>query len=156
MLKKIFLFLFSLIVGVVLFFIVLNAVGWQEVKEALRIFTGWHGLLIILLSFLVVVIGTWRWKAILEDLGVQMPMKRLFGPYLAGFSLMFLVPVLIWGGETFRSYALKQEHLISWPKGMASVIIDRILEWTVNLLVIFAGGTFFILKMGLPSKELCL
>jgi uncharacterized protein (TIRG00374 family) len=152
--KKILLFFLSLAVGIVLFFVVVKTVGWEEVKEALKIFTGWHGLLIILLSFLVVAVGTWRWKAILEDLDVRMPMRRLFGPYLAGFSLMFLIPVLIWGGETLRSYALKREHSISWPKGMASVIIDRILEWSVNLVVILSGGLFFIFKMGLPSKEL--
>lgn len=152
--KRIALFFLSLVIGLALFFVVLNMVGWEEVKKAFEIFTGWHGLLIILLSFLIVAAGAWRWKAILEDLGAQISMKRLFGPYLAGFSLMFLAPVLIWGGETLRSYALKKEYSIPWSKGMASVIVDRILEWTVNLVVIFTGGIFFIFKMGLPSRGL--
>ncbi len=156
MFKKTALFLLSLVAGIVLFSFVLKTVGWGEVKDALLIFKTWQGLLIILLSFLILILGTWRWKAILDNLGARIPLKRLLGPYLAGFSLMFLVPVMIWGGETLRSYAIKREHSISWSKGMASVVIDRILEWAINLAVIFFGGVFFVLKIGLPSRELCL
>ena len=37
---------------------------------------------------------------------------------------------------------------------MASVIIDRVLEWTVNLAVIFSGGIFFLFIIGFPPMKL--
>ncbi|GAI55188.1 unnamed protein product, partial [marine sediment metagenome] len=41
-----------------------------------------------------------------------------------------------------------------WPKGLASVIVDRVLEWTINLVVIFFGLLFFFYKIGFSSKNL--
>jgi uncharacterized protein (TIRG00374 family) len=67
---------------------------------------------------------------------------------------MFLAPVLVWGGEALRAYILKKRDNIPWSKGMASVIIDRILEWTANLVVIFFGGIVFIFLNGFPLNNL--
>jgi len=73
---------------------------------------------------------------------------------LAGFGIMFLAPVLLGLGEIFRSYEIRRKTHISWPKATASVIIDRILEWTVNLIIIFIGVLIFLYKIGLPPKNL--
>ena len=131
-------------------------VGWQEIKDALLVFTGWHGLVILLLTFLMAAIGTWKWKEILKGEGVEISLKNLFTPYLAGFALIYLAPIIVWGGEIFRGYVLKERNSIPWSKGMSSVIIDRILEWTANLAVIFFGTMFFLLTIGFPPTKLCL
>lgn len=152
--RKFFLFLFSLFIGISLFSWTIEIVGWQEIKKAFLVFTGWQGLAILALTFLGVVIGTWKWREILRAEGVTISSRELFGAYLAGFSIMFLTPILLWGGEMFRSYVLKEKHSVPWSKSMASVIIDRILEYTCNLAVIFLGALFFLLFIGIPSPEL--
>ncbi len=152
--KKVLLFLFSLLIGIALFVWILRIVGWQEIKNAFLVFTGWQGLVILVLTVLMMAVGTWKWKEILRGTGVNIPFKALFGPYLAGFAAMFLAPILVWGGELFRSYVLKDREKIDFDKGMASVIIDRILEWTANLAVIFFGGLFFLLAIELPPIKL--
>ena len=152
--KKVLLFLISLLIGVVLFVWVLRMVGWQEIKSAFLAFSGWKGLIILGLTGLMALVGTWKWKEILKGEGANVPFRSLLNPYLAGFSVMFLAPVLLWGGEIFRSYILKERNSVLWSKGMASVIIDRILEWTANLTVIFFGGLAFLFMIGLPSVKL--
>lgn len=152
--KKFLLFLFSLLIGIGLFLWIGGVVGWQEIKKAFLVFTGWKGAVILFLTLLMALIGTWKWKEILKGEGIKVSFKNLFSPYLAGFSVMFLAPVLIWGGEVFRAYTLKRKDSVSWTKGMASVTIDRILEWTTNLAVIFFGIIFFFYKIGLPPKNL--
>ena len=67
---------------------------------------------------------------------------------------MFLAPIMLLGGEMFRGYVLKEKNQVPWSKGIASVIIDRILDWTVNLIFIFLGILVFLLTIGLPSKKL--
>jgi len=67
---------------------------------------------------------------------------------------MFLAPILLLAGEVFRGYVLREKKEIPWSKGMASVLIDRILEWTVNLTIIFLGVLFFLLIIGLPPIKL--
>ncbi|GAI45708.1 unnamed protein product, partial [marine sediment metagenome] len=135
MVKKVFLLLISLLIGVVLFVWIGKIVGWQEIKNAFLAFTGWQGLAILGLTLLMMLVGTWKWKEILKGVGAKVPFKSLLNPYLAGFSIMFLAPILVWGGEIFRGYILKERNSVPWSKGMASVIIDRILEWTANLAV---------------------
>ena len=152
--KKFLLLLLSLLIGIVLFIWIAKMVGWQAIKNALLVFTGWHGLVILGLTFLMALIGTWKWKEILKGGGVNISFKKLINPYLAGFALMFLAPILIWGGEIFRGYILKERNQVPWSKGMASVIIDRILEWTANLAVIFFGGLFFLLMIDFPPLKL--
>lgn len=152
--KKILLFLISLSAGIGLFIWIGKTVGWREIKNAFLIFTGWHGIVIFLLTFLMMLIGSWKWREILKGQGVGISFWELFKPYLAGFTVMFLAPILLWAGEAFRGYLLKKKKEIPWPKVVASVFIDRILEWTTNLTIIFLGTLFFLYKIGLPPKNL--
>lgn len=154
--KKFLFFLISLTAGIVLFIWIVKFVGWQNIKSAFLIFTGWKGLIIFGLTLLMMLIGSRKWKEILKGEKINVPFKSLFKIYLAGFSVMFLAPVMLLGGEIFRGYVLKEKNKVPWSKGMASVIIDRILDWTVNLMVIFLGVLIFLLTIGLPPKNLAI
>ena len=148
------LFLVSLLVGIGIFIWIGRTVGWQEIKNAFLVFTGWQGLVIFGLTLLMILIGNWKWKEILRGENVKISFRNLLNPYLAGFSVMFLAPILLLAGEFFRGYVLKEKNAIPWSKGMASVFIDRILEWTTNLVVIFFGVLIFLLIIGLPPLKL--
>lgn len=152
--KKLLLFLISLLVGLGLFFWVLETVGWQEIKRAFLAFTGWKGLVIFALTFLIMLVSNWKWKEILKSENVKISFSELFRSYLAGFALMFLAPIIFWGGELFRGYVLKEKNSVPWHKGMGSVIIDRILEWTTNLIIILIGGIFFVFLINFPPLKL--
>lgn len=152
--KKILLLLLSFLIGIILFIWVWKTVGLGEIKNAFLMFTGWQGLVILGLTILTLGIGAWRWKEILRAGNIDIPFRKLFGPYLAGFSVMFLAPILVWGGELARSYILKNRNSVDFTKGMASVVIDRILEWTTNLAVVFFGSIFFFFAMGITPTKL--
>ncbi len=152
--KKLLLLILSLLIGIGLFVWVLKTVGGEAIENAFLVFVGWQGLVILGLTLLMAVVGTWKWQEILKGGEVSISFKKLFNPYLAGFALIYLAPIIIWAGEIFRGYILKERHSVPWSKGMASVIIDRILEWTANLTVIFFGGIFFFLTIGLSPIKL--
>ncbi|MFH1401895.1 MAG: hypothetical protein ABIG40_02945, partial [Parcubacteria group bacterium] len=63
--KKTCLFLASLIIGIGLFFWILKVVGWQEIKDSLRIFTGWKGFIIVFLTLVIALVNNWKWREIL-------------------------------------------------------------------------------------------
>ncbi|NCO80222.1 flippase-like domain-containing protein, partial [bacterium] len=106
------------------------------------------------LTLLMMLIGNWKWKEILKGENIKTSFRELFRPYLAGFAVMFLAPILLLAGEIFRGYILKAKNFVPWSKGMASVFIDRITEWTANLVVIFFGILFFLYTIGLPPRNL--
>lgn len=148
------LFLTSLFIGIGLFLWIGKTVGWQEIKNTLLVFSGWQGMVMLLLTLSIMIIGNLKWKEILRGEEIEVSFWQLFKPYLAGFSVMFLAPILLWIGEVFRSFILKETNQIPWTKATASVIIDRVLEWTTNLVIIFLGILFFLFKIGLPPMNL--
>lgn len=154
--KKFFLFFISLFIGIILFIWVVKFVGWQKIKTAFLIFTLWQGIIILLLTFAKILTATWKWKGILKAEGVNVPFFALLESYLAGFSLMYFFPTAFLGGEIFQSYILKKKKSIPWSKGMASSISDQILDWTTNLVIIFFGMIFFLLKIPFLPKKIAI
>jgi uncharacterized protein (TIRG00374 family) len=152
--KKLLLFLISFFIGLALFFWVSTAVGWTEIKNSFLVFTGWQGLVILFLSFVSAIIGAWKWQEVLKETGGRLNFKEVWRIYLASFAIRFLAPIVIMGAEIFQGYILKKKNNISWSGGVAAVIIDRILECTTNLVVIFFGGVFLLAKIGWPSPKL--
>ncbi len=152
--KKFWLLLASLAIGIGLFFWILKIVGWQEIRDSLRIFTGWKGFIIVFLTLVMALVGTWKWREILRGENIKISFGKLFNPYLAGYALMLLAPIIIWGGEILRGYLLKKKDSIPWSKGMASIIIDRIFEWTANLAIIILGICFFLSKINVIPQNL--
>lgn len=154
--KKISLFLISFLIGLVLFAWVIKFVGWEEIKKSLLIFTGWKGILILVISLFLRLVSTWKWKEILKSEKVNVSLFNLFEYYLAGLSAMYLFPSLFLGGEFVQSYILKKKNSVSLTKGMAASVIDQILDWTSNLVVIFLGIIFFLLKITFFPKKIAL
>jgi len=145
---------FSLVVGVFIFILFGKIIGWEEIKDSFSVFNIYQAFIILGLSFLIIFIGNWRWKEILKDSGENINFWSLFKMYLGGYAVMYLLPVLVWGGEGFRIYRLNREQKVSFKKSFSSVFIERILEWTANIVVIFLGLLFFIYNVYLPPKEL--
>ena len=154
MTKKILLFFISLFIGVGLLVWIIRFLGWQEIKSAFLIFTGWQGLIILLLTALMLFLGMWKWKVILKGQGYSFSHRQLLSPYLSCFSLIYLFPIALFGGEIFRGYILKERYSVPWSKGITSVMIDKILEMTAFLITIIIGLIFFLIKVGLPPRNL--
>ena len=149
--RKLLFFLISILIGFGLLFWIIKIVGWEEIKLAFLTFSGWHGLIILILTISTLAIGNWRWKEILKHQGNNISFFSLFRVYLAAFSIMFFTPIVMLGGETFRSYILRKKYSISWNKGIASVFADRIIEITIYLIIILIGVIFLFSSRGLPS-----
>ncbi|MDD5569414.1 MAG: lysylphosphatidylglycerol synthase transmembrane domain-containing protein, partial [Candidatus Pacebacteria bacterium] len=145
----------SLLVGVGIFIWLGKMIGWQQFFDAFHGFMWWQALVIITLTFLIAIVGNWRWQEILKDSGSEISFSKLFRIYLGGYAIMYLVPIILLAGEIFRAYALTREEKVRLPRSAASVIIERILEWTINLLVIFLGLFLFAFKLNiLPNNIL--
>lgn len=152
--KKIIFFLISLFIGTGIFSWVVKAIGWQEIKKAFLIFACWQGLVIIGLTILAVLIGTWKWGELLKIGGVKIPFLFLLKYYLGGFSIMFFLPQIIFGGEVFKGILLREKSSVPGIKGIASVFTDRILEATVFLVVIFFGAIFIFFKTNFQLQKI--
>src|SRR3989344_966352 len=149
--KRVILFVGSLLVGLFLFGFLISGVGWQKVWEPLEAFSLFNALVIVLLTGAFLLVGVLRWQLVLRGQGCSIPFSSVWRPYLAGFSLSFFVPIIPFASEFFRASALGDLHKIEFDKGMASVLIDRILEVTSNLFVVIMGCVLFLFaERGIP------
>lgn len=131
--KKTLLFILSLLVGIALFVGVLYYIGLEDLRAAFMSFS-WEIIAIIIgLSFLQIFIVIYRWRLILGAQGDKVPFKKLLAPKFVGFTVSFLTPGLYIGGEPIRAYLLKKQSKIRLSHGFASIIVDKILDFTYPL-----------------------
>jgi len=143
--KRLLLFFGALLAGGALFGFLISGVGWDEAWDSLRAFSLLHALVVFLLTLGSLFVGALRWYFILKKQRCNIPFPDVWKAYLAGFSLWFFVPMFPFVNELFRASSLKEQYEVDLPKGMASVIIDRIFEITSNLFVVLVGGLIFLL-----------
>ena len=149
--RKFLKFLASLFIGIFIFWLVMKMVGWGKIGEALVLFSGFEGLIIILLTFTTAIIGVLQWKLILQSQGSNIPTKELGKLWLVGFTMSYLTPCTLLGGEALQVYLLKKRFNLNWEKSAASVIIDRILSGTFFLMFLIAGILAFYFYGYFPS-----
>jgi len=149
--KKALFALISFGLGIVLFFWLLNEIGWQKIKSVFLSFSGLEGGIILSLAILGAVLGTLRWREILKSKGYDFSLRELFGNYLASFAITYLAPMILLGGEIFRGYSLnsKEKNSASLEKGMAASFIDAIFEYVFEWGAAFLGLVAFFLTAGL-------
>ena len=147
--KRLLAFVVFLVVGIVLFFVVVQNVGWGEMQSAIGTFWGIKGALLLVLTFLMLFLGAVRWREILRSQGYQIPFSSLQKQYFGGFALSFFVPMVFFGSELFRSYALREFHGIPLARGIVSVAIERFLDVTIYLVFLVVGVTFLLISKSL-------
>ncbi len=152
--KKLLLLLLSLLAGLGLLFWITKSIGWEDIGLAFLAFSGWDGLIILGLTFLMLAVGNWRWRSIVRKQGEDISFFAAFRLYLASFPIMIFAPIFLFAGETLRAYFLKEKHSVVFEKGMASVIVDRMVELTVYMSIIVPGVFLLFLSRGLPSDRL--
>lgn len=152
--KKALFFLISLLIGVGLLIWTISFIGWEKITLAFRFFSFKAALVILFLTILANLIRSWRWKTILNNQGYKIPAWRVLEYYLSGNAIGFFMPMVIFGGEIFRGYDLKEKYGMPWSKSIASVIIDRVSEFTIYTIATILGMVFFIANANLPSYKI--
>lgn len=79
------------------------------------------------------------WWYVLRALGQRVPLIAVVLYRIAGFGWSYFIPGPFIGGEPLQVMALERRHGVPVPVALASVALDRILEWLVNLLVVILG-----------------
>jgi len=154
--KRILFLLTSLSLGVVLFIFVVRFIGWNNFILAFQSFTGVNGLAVLGLTFLMILVAVLRWQQIIESQGCQISITALIKPFLVAHSVNYLMPTVPFGSEIVRGYILKEKTNFPGNIAISSAFIDRILEITAHVIMAFLGIIYFLLKIGMPPRNLAI
>lgn len=128
----------TLFIGALIFIFVLKQINIGDLLASFKEFSVFPFLAYILVSFFMMLISVYRWNVVLEAHELNVNFWRLFTYKLSGFSLSYITPGALVGGEALRAYLLKRDN-VPFVRGISSVIIDKFFDLTFAALLTSAG-----------------
>jgi len=132
-----------------LYFALRNA-PFAEIWNALKNLKLWQICLILLINAFVIVCMTARWWIIVRAENPSMPFWPMVRYRLSVFGLSYFTPGPQVGGELLQVIYLQRNHGITFARATSAVIMDKLLEFLVNF-VLIGVGAWAIVRVGLIS-----
>lgn len=136
------------IILVALLWWALRNVPLGEIWTTLRQLHSWQIALLLFLNALVIALMTARWWIIVRAENRRIPFLPLTGYRLSAFGLSYFTPGPQVGGEPLQVIYLQKYHGLSYARATSAVIMDKLLEFLVNFLLI-GVGVWAIFQVGL-------
>lgn len=128
------------VLGVLLYFALRNA-PFAEIWNAIRQLELSQLGVLFVLNALVITAMTARWWVIVRAENPGVPFLPFIRYRLAVFGLSYFTPGPQVGGEPLQVIYLQRYHGISFARATSAVIMDKLLEFLANFILIAAGLT---------------
>ena len=138
-----------LVLAGLLYFALRNA-PLPEILQTLKQLEIWQVALILTINVLVIVGMAARWWIIVRAENPSIPFLPLVGYRLSVFGLSYFTPGPQVGGEPLQVLYLQRNHGLSYARATSAVIMDKLLEFLVNFILIGVGA-WAIVRVGLVS-----
>ncbi|MFA6909456.1 MAG: lysylphosphatidylglycerol synthase transmembrane domain-containing protein [Patescibacteria group bacterium] len=155
--KKIIFFVIAGVVGIALLVGVLHTVGLSSIWNTISEFSFAKWFFILFLYALSFFVLQYRWKLILKSQGYDLTMAKTFPAKIVGFAVDYFTPSPNAGfGETFRAYVLKRDAGVPFKEGLASVVIDKVMDFSFALPFLIFSIFYALIKFTLSWKIVAL
>ncbi|MBI2550383.1 flippase-like domain-containing protein [Candidatus Woesearchaeota archaeon] len=139
----------SVIIGLALFGLVLKLAGLENIAGSVRAFSPAYFFPFLLVSFMLFIAATYRWKTILEGEEIRISIWTLLKYKFVVFGLNYLTPSARLGGEPIKILLMERQN-VKLSKSFASVVVDNFVGMGLDavvasliLLVLLATGAHF-------------
>ena len=134
-----------------LYFALRNA-PFAEIWNTLANLKLWQIGLILLINAFVIVCMTARWWIIVRAENPSVPFLPLIGYRLSVFAVSYFTFGPQVGGEPLQVLYLQRRHGLTFARATSAVIMDKLLEFLVNF-VLIGIGAWAIVRVGLFSEN---
>lgn len=141
--------LWLVVLAALLYFALRNA-PLIEIWNTLKTLKASQIALILLINAIVIGLMTARWWIIVRAENSSVPFLPLVGYRLSVFGLSYFTPGPQVGGEPLQVIYLQKNHGLSFARATSAVIMDKLLEFLVNFILIGIGA-WAIVRVGLVS-----
>lgn len=139
-----------LLLGVIVFFVVFQFVGWSKILSSLKQLDPILFLLAMGCIFCSISLWTMRWDLFLGEKGYKVSFFSLFKYLVVGLAVNNMTPLAKFGGEPVRAYLLREKEDIRMREGLATVLAELSVFLFVLVGVILLGITLYYLLMSPP------
>lgn len=137
---------FIKIIGLVLFFIVIYKVGWEETFESLKRVPLIHGFIALLILWIAFFLKSIRWLLISNAYEINIKFYEAFRVFFIGLFLANITPGRL--GDFGRLFYIKN-YLPSRKVGLGSLVMDRLFDLVCLLLFVAVALFYFQLRFDL-------
>jgi uncharacterized protein (TIRG00374 family) len=130
----------------------LRSVPLVEIWNALQQLKLWQIATLLGLNALVLMAMTARWWVILRVEHPDIPFLNLVRYRLAVFGLSYFTPGPQVGGEPLQVIYLQRNHEVTFARATAAVIMDKLLEFLANFILLGVGLTAAV-RVGLVARN---
>lgn len=121
---------------------------WESIKQ-LRI---GQIVLLLLINAIVVALMAARWWIIVRAENREVPFLPLVGYRLTAFGVSYFTPGPQVGGEPLQVIYLQKNYGLTFARATAAVIMDKLLEFLVNF-ILLAVGAWAVFRVGLIPND---
>src|SRR5512137_655561 len=136
--------------GVALFIYLILKTGPKEILRVLGHLSVLKIAALLGLRLLYWLIRAINWRALLVSAGERVPFLEILGARVAGYAVSYLTPAGNIGGETVRIFCLDS---VERNKALATVIVDKTIEFLAGLSTIALAVVFLITEFALPQRQ---
>ena len=129
----------------------LRGVPLADIWTGLRTLRLWQIVVLLVLNAIVVALMTARWWIIVRAESRRTPFLPLVGYRLAAFGLSYFTPGPQVGGEPLQVITLRRDHGLTFARATAAVILDKLLEFLVNFMLLGVGA-WAVTRVGLVRE----
>ncbi len=147
--KRNWFFLILTLVGIGLFYLIAERIGWDKIREVFSVFHWWQFALLIGLYFVSIFFMSLSMRIILKSLGYHLPFASLFALTNINLSVGYLTPFAYLGGEPVQVYLMYKRHQIPIAAGTANVVLEKIGRQVVMMIFILVGMAWLVFNQAL-------
>jgi uncharacterized protein (TIRG00374 family) len=119
-----------------------------EIWSSLKQLHLWQIVTLLAVSFIAILFMTLRWWLVVRAENSKAPFVQMIGYRLAAFGMSYFTPGPQVGGEPLQILYLRRNHQMTVARSTATVIMDKLLEFLVNVLFL-AAGLYAVIGQGL-------
>jgi uncharacterized protein (TIRG00374 family) len=121
-----------------------------DIWASLRQLEAWQAAVLLAFNLGIFALITMRWWIIVRAQNSKVPFYPLLGFRLAAYGLSYFTPGPQVGGEPLQIIYLQKHYGLTYARATSAVIMDKLLEFLANFLLI-AVGIYAIFRVGLLS-----
>jgi uncharacterized protein (TIRG00374 family) len=141
-----------LVVLVFLLWWALRNAPLAEIWATLRQLELWQLAVLMAFNLGIFILITMRWWIIVHAQNTKVPLHPLLGFRLAAYGLSYFTPGPQVGGEPLQIIYLQKHYGLTYARATSAVIIDKLLEFLANFLLI-GLGIYAIFRAGILSQN---
>ncbi|MFP4000798.1 MAG: lysylphosphatidylglycerol synthase transmembrane domain-containing protein [Thermoplasmata archaeon] len=149
--KEVWEFFGLMAIGIGTVIAVFSIVGFDQIFESVSDLNPYYYAVVVAIIILSILLWAIRWGIFVKKNHPEVTWIDLFKMQLVGQAMNNITPVVKMGGEAGKLYLMKRKYEIEVREGLASISLDLILEFIVDIVLVLGAVSLLMILTNPPT-----